>query len=290
MPAGWPMTAADPGAATRPDQRAVLELERALTEDRFGRHDPERELWHQFALEAIDRGDAGRLVVWPPARPVATMLYASGGTVMPAGDPTGADMLADAADRSAWRVLVGPADVGEAMLDVLGRGLFRRRVSSRQQRFMIATEPVGVDPPPGLRLAHEGDLDALTEMACQLHVEDRMGPPIPHSGRASVRARLRHSIGRRSTWVVESRGQRIAKVDLALRSPRRGAQVAGVFVQQPWRGKGVGTAAVAAITADLLADGLPGVTLHVRADNVPARAAYERAGFVDRGAWTLAIR
>lgn len=284
------MTAADPSTATRPDHAAVVELERALTADAFGRHDPERELWHQFALEAIDRGDTSRLVVWPPTRPVGAMLYASGGTVMPAGDPAAADMLADAADQSAWRVLVGPADVGEAMLDVLGRGLFRRRVRSRQQRFMIATEPTAIEAPPGLRRAHEGDLDALTEMACQLHVEDQMGPPIPHAGRASVRARLRHSIGRGTTWVVEVRGQRIAKVDLALRSPRRGAQVAGVFVQPAWRAQGVGTAAVAGITADLLAHGLPGVTLHVRADNLPARAAYERAGFVDRGAWTLAIR
>lgn len=284
------MTAADPSAATRPDHAAMVELERALTTDAFGRHDPERELWHQFALEAIDRGDVSRLVVWPPTRPVGALLYASGGTMMPAGDPAAADMLADAADQSAWRVLVGPADVGEAMLDVLGRGLFRRRVRSRQQRFMVATEPAPIEPPPGLRLAHEGDLDALTEMACQLHVEDQMGPPIPHSGRASVRARLRHSIGRRATWVVEVNGQRIAKVDLALRSPRRGAQVAGVFVQPAWRTRGVGTAAVAAITADLLAEGLPGVTLHVRTDNVPARAAYERAGFADRGAWTLAIR
>lgn len=284
------MTATQPEAAARPDHAAGIELERALTVDAHGRTDFARQIAHQFALEAIDRGDYARLVVWPPRQPVAAILHATGGTVMPAGAAEGAEALAQALEQSGWRVLVGPAELGEGILDVLGRGLLRRRVASRQQRFMVATEPADTPAPTGLRLARETDLEALTDMACQLHVDDRMGPPIPQSGRASVRARLRHSIGRQSTWVVESGGTAIAKVDLALRSPRRGAQIAGVYVRPAWRGRGVATAAVAAITARLLDEGAPGVTLHVRADNRQARRAYERAGFVDRGAWTLAIR
>lgn len=284
------MTATQPEAATRPDHGAGIELARALSVDAHGRPDFGREIAHQFPLEALDRGDYARLVVWPPRRPVAAVLHASGGTMMPAGEPAAAEALAEAVEQSGWRVLVGPAELGEAILDELGRGLFRRRVASRQQRFMVATEPADTPAPPGLRLARATDLEALTEMACQLHVEDRMGPPIPQSGRASVRARLRHSLGRQATWVVESGGTAIAKVDLALRSPRRGAQIAGVYVRPAWRGQGVATAAVSTISARLLAEGAPGVTLHVRADNTRARGAYERAGFVDRGAWTLAIR
>jgi ribosomal protein S18 acetylase RimI-like enzyme len=46
---------------------------------------------------------------------------------------------------------------------------------------------------------------------------------------------------------------------------------------------------VAAIAAELLAQGLPAVTLHVRADNEPA-CGPTRAGFVDWGPWMLAIR
>lgn len=284
------MTATEPGTATRPNADAGAELERALTVDACGQADFGRQLAHQFALEALDRRDYARLLVWPPRQPVGAILHASGGTVMPAGDATAADALAEALERSGWRVLVGPAELGEGILDALGRGLFRRRVSSRQQRFMAATEPVEEAEPGGLRLAREADLEALTDMACQLHVEDRMGPPIPQSGRASVRARLRHSINRQGTWVVERQGTAIAKVDLALWSRRRGAQIAGVYVRPAWRRRGVATAAVATISARMLAEGLPGVTLHVRADNAGARAAYRRAGFVDRGAWTLAIR
>jgi ribosomal protein S18 acetylase RimI-like enzyme len=283
------MTATEPGVATRPGPEAGAELERALTVDSQGRPDFARQLAHQFPLDAIDRSDYARLRVWPPRQPGAAILHAAGGTLMPAGDPAAAEALAAAVEQSGWRALVGPAELGEGILEWLGRGLFRRRVASRQQRFMVATEPVDVPPLGGLRLARHDDLEALTDMACQLHVEDRMGPPISRSGRASVRARLRHSISRQSTWVVESRGQAVAKVDLALCSPRRGAQIAGVYVCPAWRAQGLAAAAVAAITARLLADGLLGVTLHVRADNERARGAYERAGFVDRGAWTLAI-
>lgn len=284
------MTATDPGIAAEPDAAVVGELEHALTVDGDGQPDLQRALAHQFTLEALDRRDVGRLVVWPPAHPIAAILHASGGTVMPTGDAAAADALADAIQETGWRVLVGPAGIGEAVLDSIGRGLFRRRVGSREQRFMTAVAPVRLAEPAGMRLANADDLAPLTDMACRLHVEDRMGPPIPESGRASVRARLRHSIGRGSTWVVERRGQPVAKVDLALRSPRRGAQIAGVYVDPAWRGHGLGTAAVAAVTSDLLDQGLPGVTLHVRADNAAARAAYEHAGYVDRGPWTLAIR
>lgn len=284
------MTATEPGVACEPDAAASAELERTLTVGADGAFDLQRALAHQFALEAIDRREVGRLMAWPPARPVAAILHAAGGTVMPAGGMAAADALAEAVIESGWRVLVGPAELGEAVLDALGRGLFRRRVVSREQRFMTAVQPVAMAAPAGLRLAEEADLDALTDMACRLHVEDRMGPTIPASGRASVRARLRHSVGHGRTWVVERRGTPIAKIDLALRSLRRGAQIAGVYVYPAWRRGGLGTAAIAALTRALLAEGLPGVTLHVRADNEPARAAYARAGYADQGPWTLALR
>ena len=100
---------------------------------------------------------------------------------------------------------------------------------------------------------------------------------------------MRDSIRRGTTWVIE-RDAIVAKVDVSLASPQRGAQIAGVFVHRAWRGRGLAARAVAAVSAELIADGLPGVTLHVRADNPAGRAAYARAGFVDRGSWMLALR
>jgi predicted GNAT family acetyltransferase len=79
-------------------------------------------------------------------------------------------------------------------------------------------------------------------------------------------------------------------VDLSIRSLRRGAQIAGVYVDRPHRGGGIGGALVASVTRGLLDAGVPGATLHVRADNLPALQAYQRAGYTDHGAWVLALR
>ncbi|MDP9406059.1 MAG: GNAT family N-acetyltransferase, partial [Actinomycetota bacterium] len=142
----------------------------------------------------------------------------------------------------------------------------------------------------GYRRATARDVDALTEHACRLHVEDRMGPPIARSNRPAVRARMSDSIVRGLTFVVERNGVAVAKLDLSLRSRRRGAQIAGVYVMPAYRGQGIAGGAVATLARELLAEGLPGVTLHVRADNAAAIAAYRRAGLTDRGPWTLALR
>ncbi|CAN5244874.1 MAG: GNAT family N-acetyltransferase [Euzebyales bacterium] len=248
-------------------------------------------LSNQFLLDALDRGQHPHFVVWPGEEPTAVLYAGSGGTLVPAGAPAAAPALALASERISWRVLVGDAAIAEPLLERAARGLFRRRVSAREQRFMIAGEPAfAVDAPSGLRPARSCDLDRLTAFACNLHVEDRMGPPIARSGRAAIRSRMAASVERGAAWVVERRGQVVAKIDLSLHSPTRGAQIAGVYVDAEWRGAGIATGAVGAITALLLDRGLPGVTLHVRADNGPGVAAYGRAGFTDHGAWTLALR
>ena len=117
-----------------------------------------------------------------------------------------------------------------------------------------------------------------------------MGPPLSRTAQPAVRQRMADSVAHGLTYVVERRRRVVAKFDLSLYSRLRGAQIAGVYVDPEYRGQGITSAAVAEIIRELLADGIPGVSLHVRSDNVPAIAAYRRAGLVDRGAWTLAIR
>lgn len=117
-----------------------------------------------------------------------------------------------------------------------------------------------------------------------------MGPPIPRSSRSAVRSRVLDTVSGGDAWVVERGGEIVAKIDLSLRSRQRGAQIAGVYVDAGSRGQGVGGGTVRTLARRQLDDGLPAVTLHVRADNVPAMRAYRRAGFVDCGAWRLALR
>lgn len=275
--------------ATAGDTAALVRL----LEGGFGRplagEGYERERY-QFLLDALDRGEAPHFALWPSAEPVALVYTSDNGTIVPAGDPAGAAALAGAAESVSWRVLIGDEAIGTAVAAASGRGFFRRVPRVRQQRLMVFAGAGRSAPVPGLRRARTQELERLTEFACALHVEDLMGPPISRAGRASVRARMRESVLSGATWVVERDGEPVAKVDIALRSTRRGAQIAGVYVDRAWRGRGVATAAVGAIARDMITTGLPSVTLHVRSDNPPALHAYARAGFVDACPWVLALR
>jgi ribosomal protein S18 acetylase RimI-like enzyme len=247
---------------------------------------------HHYLLDALDRGEHGRFVVWPDDDPVAVLYFGPTSMLVPAGDPAAAAAFAAAANPTGWRILIGDLEISQAVLDLATRSLFRRRVSAREQRLMTAVPssvPRG-DTPEGFRLANASDLERLTDFACQLHVEDQMGTPILRTGRSAVRARVAESIAQAATWVVDRGGLPVAKIDLSLRSWRRGVQLAGVFVEPKWRDRGIGGSAVRALARELLESGFPVVSLHVRADNLPAIAVYRRAGFIDRRPWLLALR
>lgn len=272
---------------------AVARLARRLEHD-FGREDTPAGgiVAHQFLLDALDRGEHRGMTVWPTADdPLGVCYVGAGGLIVPGGVPASARPLAAAVRSSGWRVLVGDLEIGRAIIDDAGTGLFRRRPYAREQRLMVAD---GRPPSPpdggGLRRADASDVDVLTDFACGLHVEDQMGPPLSRGGRASVRQRVSSSVRRGTSWVVEADGRVVAKIDVSIDSRRRGAQLAGVYVEQSWRGRGVARRGIAALTTRLLDAGMPFVTLHVRADNAPAIHAYEAAGFAHRRRWLLALR
>ncbi len=286
------MTAAAAAPAAGRLDDAALSNVIALLEQDFGRQPPPHGvLANQVLLDALDRGEQHRFLVWPSTSPRAVLYMSEIGTLVPAGDPEAGAAFAAAAERAGWRVLVGDGPISESLLDAYRRGLFRRRPSGRDQRFMsTASQPEAAPRPLGYRRATYEDVPTLTEFACELHVEDLMGPPLARSTRPAVRARMADSVARGHTYVVERDRAVVAKFDLSLHSRTRGAQIAGVYVHPDYRGQGITSAAVAVMARDVLADGLPGITLHVRADNTPAIAAYRRAGLVDRGPWSLAIR
>lgn len=270
----------------------VPDLVGALESD-FGRLPPDQ--WdprHHYLLDALDRQESQRFVVWGDRAPRAVVHLGLSGTVVPAGDPRGAADLAPFVERSRWRIMIGDEPVARALLEHSGsRSWWRRRPTVRIQRF-LATDGQHVDGASveGFRRGWRQDLDVLEEFACALHVEDRMGTPLQGTARAGVRHRMAESVDRGMTWVVERQGRAVAKADLSLHSLRRGAQIAGVYVDPDHRGQGIAHGLIAQLSRELLASGLPVVSLHVRDDNDRAIRAYRRAGFTERGRWLLALR
>jgi ribosomal protein S18 acetylase RimI-like enzyme len=286
--------AASPGGqAVRLPRAGVARLVDSLEHD-FGRATDTAEgtYAHQFLLDALDRGEHYSMTVWPsPADPLGVCHIGAGGLVVPGGLPEAAAPLAAAVRGSGWRVLVGDLTIGDAIVDGAASGLFRRRPYAREQRLMVADRPSAITTGAvGLRRAAAADIEVLTEFAAGLHVEDQMGPPLSRGGRSSVRQRVASGVRRGSSWVLESEDGVVGKIDVSIESRRRGAQLAGVYVDRRWRGRGLARRGIAALTAQLLTSGMPCVTLHVRADNVAAIRAYEAAGFVQRRRWLLALR
>lgn len=292
------MTATPSHALRRVPDAQVAALAAELERD-FGQPPPvtppgSAAVPNAYLLDALDRGEHDRFLVWPGEQPRATVYASPTGTLVPAGDPAAGPVLAEASERIGWRVLVGDARIGNVLLGETATGVFRRRMRAREQRFMAveAADRQRLDAPlpAGFRPARRSDLEVLVELACRLHVEDLMGPPIARSARSGVRARMEETIDRGATFVVERGGRAVGKADLSLRSRRRGAQIAGVYVDAVARGQGIATGLVAELLRGVLDDGMPSASLHVRADNTTAIRAYQRAGLVDRGPWVLAVR
>lgn len=245
---------------------------------------------NQFLLDALDRGEYRTMTVWPADEPVGVCYVGSGGLVVPAGLPEAAQPLAAAVHPSNWRIIVGDLTLGDAIVDRSAAGFFRRRPYAREQRLMVLDVADPVEPCAGLRRATLDDLEHLTDFACGLHVEDKMGPPLSRGARSAVQQRVAAGIRRATTWTVELDGRAAAKFDVSISSRRRGAQLAGVFVDPAYRGRGLARRGIADLAHRLVRDGMPCVTLHVRTDNVAAIRAYEAAGFGQRRRWLLALR
>jgi uncharacterized protein len=286
------VAASSESRAARLGREGVAQLVLLLEQD-FGRaaQPGEGVSVNQFLLDALDRGEHRAMTVYPADEPVGVCYVGSGGLVVPAGQPTAAQPLATAVRASGWRVLVGDLAVGEVIVEQSSAGLFRRRPYAREQRLMTTdASTVSGDRCEGMRRAVMGDLERLTDFACGLHVEDQMGPPLSRSGRSAVQQRVATSIRRQTSWVVEVEGHVAAKFDVSIESRRRGAQLAGVYVDRRWRGRGLARRGIADLSRRLLQAGMPCVTLHVRADNVAAIRAYEAAGYTQRRRWLLALR
>jgi len=90
-------------------------------------------------------------------------------------------------------------------------------------------------------------------------------------------------------WLVESDGEAVGYLVLtfvfAMEHGGTQAVVDDFFVRPAWRGRGLGTAALAHVRRDCAARGVRAMRVEVSHDNAAAQAVYRRNGFalVDHG-------
>ena len=144
-----------------------------------------------------------------------------------------------------------------------------------------------------MRQARAGDVPALVDMMDEFYAEagfvlDR------REARQSFAAvigdeRLGH------VWLVEAEGRVVGYlVETLVFAMEHGGTMAVVddfFVRPGWRGRGLGTAALADVRRDCLAGGVRAMRVEVGRDNQVAQAVYRSAGFagVDHLLMTTAL-
>ncbi|TCB96192.1 GNAT family N-acetyltransferase [Micromonospora zingiberis] len=149
----------------------------------------------------------------------------------------------------------------------------------RPNQPLLATEALPEVPAdPHVRLVRGAELDLLYPAAVAMYTEEVGVSPLTEDGGRGYRRRVTDMIRSGRAYARFVDGRVVFKAELAVVT-RRTAQIQGVWVAPEWRGRGIATAAMAAVVRDALDRVAPTVSLYVNDFNLPARRVYERCGF-----------
>lgn len=255
---------------------------------------------HQFPLAAIESGGAGLVRITGEAvgedgphdgdaTGLGVIVQIGRDVIVAAGDP--AAILQAIGPSPTWRLLVGERTACDALL---ARATRTSRLIVHDQ-VLLALDAAALPPvhdlsDPGRRMARPEDAEALADLAVQLHVDDGFGPEPGPNGRRGYLSRLAVSARAGVVDCVGPLGRPVAKLERSVDHAQLGVQFAGIVVDRARRAEGIGRGLVAAAARAVVIRGRLPLTLHTRAANEPALAAYAAAGFVPVEPWRLAIR
>ncbi|MGW0501935.1 GNAT family N-acetyltransferase [Micromonospora sp. NPDC003241] len=174
--------------------------------------------------------------------------------------------------------IVGRADAVLELWDQLA-GTWGPARDVRPNQPLLATEAMPeVRADPQVRLVRGSEIDLLFPAAVAMYTEEVGVSPLAEDGGRGYRRRVTEMIRSGRAYARFVDGRVVFKAELAVVT-RRTAQVQGVWVAPEWRGRGIATAAMAAVVRDALARVAPTVSLYVNDFNLSARRVYERCGF-----------
>ena len=205
-----------------------------------------------------------------------------------------AQSLAAFAERAATHArhsatLVGPRDQVELMWRDL-QHVWAPPSDARwnQPHLAIDHDPL-VEPDPMVRVSTSTDLQRLFPACVAMYTEEVGSPPNDGGGLSSYRMRVGQLIDR--GWSLaryDADGNVEFKAEIAC-ATTYACQVQGVWVRPDLRGRGLAAAGIAAVVAYARARIAPSITLYVNDYNIPARRAYETAGFRQTGTFSTLL-
>lgn len=256
------------------ERRAV---ERLLDRDPFaGAQVAERVAARGLAWWRAD----GRILGYGARRQLESICWVGGNLTPVLADPPAVAAFADllAGEERICSSIVGRADAVLGLWDRLSAYWGPAR-DVRPNQPLLATDALpSVPVDPQVRQVRAGEIDALFPAAVAMYTEEVGASPLVDDGGRSYRRRVTELVRSGRAYARFVDGQVVFKAELAVVT-RRTAQVQGVWVDPEWRGRGIATAAMAAVVREALLRVAPTVSLYVNDFNLPARRVYRRCGF-----------
>ena len=204
-----------------------------------------------------------------------------GGNLLPVGGEADAwTALAQdlARSRRICTSIVGRAEAVAVMWPVLQRHWGRPRgVRTDQPLLLIEDSSALPEGHPGLRRVQAGESERYVHAAAAMFTEELGISPLLERNGSVYRRRVAALIAAGFAFgVFSDDGSVVFKADIGAISPFT-CQIQGVWVDPRLRGRGIGTAALAAVLRHALTLA-PTVSLYVNSFNTPARRMYEALG------------
>ncbi len=219
--------------------------------------------------------------IWGYGAPELVGACYSGANLVPVGSrPQALRAFADRARRLGRRCssIVGPADAVAPLWEQLEPDWGpARSVRPRQPLLAIRATPL-LEADPAVRRVRTDELDTLMPACISMFTEEVGVSPVGRDGGAFYRARVAEVVAAGLAFARIVDGRVVFKAEVGAVSPDV-CQVQGVWVDPAYRGRGIGTAGMAAVVVAALRDIAPVVSLYVNDFNRPARSTYTRVGF-----------
>jgi predicted GNAT family acetyltransferase len=232
--------------------------------------------------------DPGRLgaQIWGhgPGGHLESVCYSGANLVPVAATQDAVVAFADRALRQGRRCssVVGPADEVQALWALLRPQWGPAREVRPDQPIMVIEGPPHIAPDPLVRRVRPDEFDILWPASVAMFTEEVGVSPTSGDGGASYRARVQQLIRAGRAFARIEDGRVIFKAEIGAVTPQA-CQVQGVWVRPEYRGRGLAAPGMATVVVEASRSFAPLVSLYVNDYNMPARAAYRRAGFTETG-------
>jgi predicted GNAT family acetyltransferase len=153
---------------------------------------------------------------------------------------------------------------------------------------MAIDRPPQAEPDPEVRLVEPDEIDVLMPACIEMFTEEVGVSPLLGDGGALYRARVEELIATGRAFARFEDDLVVFKAEVGA-ATTAACQVQGVWVHPSLRGRGVGTAGMAAVVRSAQESIAPVVSLYVNHFNTAARSSYERVGFREVGTFASVL-